>query len=390
MTNNKNTSRVSRRDLGRLAAGTVLGLAMPPTIGRAQPATLRVMSIQATTGPSSPYGWRVRDGAQLVADDINAAGLSVGGTTYRIEVRTEDMANDPQQAITLLRQAASNPDILAVIGPSNSVGYVPSVPAAGQLQIPLVGAGSGAPVKQWNIWSYRVNPVSDTAIPVLLRKVHAQVAFKRLGVIYDQTQDGQAGDALACKPLAQELGYEVVAFEAFRAGDQDFSAQLATIRSRKPDAIFVAAATGDGVKVASQVREAGFTVPMMTGYGSFQDPVYWDGTHGDIKGCYTWLAQDLASPTPSVKSFIDRYRAKFSQEATSFSTYGADALFAIAEAVKKAGAPTRAKVQEALAELDVVSPLGTHTTFHNPPNGNNNTPNVVAIQITGRGTYVAI
>jgi branched-chain amino acid transport system substrate-binding protein len=390
MTNDQNSSRISRRNLGRIAAGTVLGLAMPPTIGRAQPAALRVTSIQATTGPSSPYGWRVRDGAQLVADDINAAGLSVGGNTYRIEVRTEDMANDPQQAITLLRQAASNPDILAVIGPSNSVGYVPSVPAAGQLQIPLVGAGSGAPVKQWNLWSYRVNPVSETAIPVLLRKVHAQLAFKRLGVIYDQTQDGQAGDAMACKPLAQELGYEIVAFEAFRAGDQDFSAQLATIRSRKPDAIFVAAATGDGVKVASQVREAGFTVPMMTGYGSFQDPVYWDGTHGEIKGCYTWLAQDLASPTPSVKSFIDRYKAKFSQDATSFSTYGADALFTIAEAVKKAGTPTRVKMQEALAELDVVSPLGTHITFHNPPNGNNNTPNVVAIQITGRGTYVAI
>ena len=390
MINSKNTYRVSRRGLGLFAAGTALGLAMPPTIGRAQPAALRITSIQPTTGPSSPYGWRARDGAQLVTDDINAAGLSIGGTTYRLDVRTEDMANDPQQAITLLRQAASNPDILAVIGPSNSVGYVPSVPAAGQLEIPLVGAGSGAPVKQWNIWSYRVNPVSDTAIPVLLRKVHAQVPFKRLGVIYDQTQDGQAGDAQVCKLLAQELGYEVVAFEAFRAGDQDFSAQLATIRSRKPDALFVAAATGDGVKVSSQIREAGFTVPMMTGFGSFQDPVYWDGTHGEIKGCYTWLAQDLASPTPLVKSFIDRYKAKFSQEATSFSTYGTDALFAIAEALKKGGAPTRAKIQEALAALDVMSPIGTHLTFHNPPDGNNNTPNVVAIQITGRGTYVAI
>jgi len=390
MINRKNAHRVSRRGFGRVAAGTALGLAMPPTIGRAQPATLRITSVQAITGPSSPYGWRARDGAQLLADDINAAGLSIGGTTYRLEIRTEDMANDPQQAITLLRQAASNPDILAVIGPSNSVGYVPSVPAAGQLNIPMVGAGSGAPVKQWNIWSYRVNPISDTAIPVLLRKVHAQVQFKRLGVIYDQTQDGQAGDAQVCKLLAQELGYEVVAFEAFRAGDQDFSAQLATIRSRKPDAMFVAAATGDGVKVSSQIREAGFTIPMMTGFGSFQDPVYWDGTHGEIKGCYTWLAQDLASPTPLVKSFIDRYKAKFSQEATSFSTYGTDALFAIAEALKKGGAPTRAKIQEALAALDVVSPIGTHLTFHNPPDGNNNTPNVVAIQITGRGTYVAI
>src|SRR3981081_3935025 len=96
--NNKNTSRVSRRDLGRLADGTVLWLAMPATIGRAQPATLRVMSIQATTGPSSPYGWRVRDGAQLVADDINAAGLSGGGTPSRLEVRPEDTAHDPPPA----------------------------------------------------------------------------------------------------------------------------------------------------------------------------------------------------------------------------------------------------------------------------------------------------
>src|ERR1700748_3476371 len=89
MTSDKHTSRVSRRDLGRLAAGTVFGLAMPPTIGRAQPATLRVMSIQATTGPSSPYGWRARDGAQLVADDINAAGLSIGGTPFRLDCRNE-------------------------------------------------------------------------------------------------------------------------------------------------------------------------------------------------------------------------------------------------------------------------------------------------------------
>src|SRR5258708_39077382 len=98
MTNNQNTSRVSRRNFGRLAAGSVLGLAMPPTIGRAQPATLRVMSIQATTGPSSPYGWRERDWAQLVSADINASGHPVGGSTYRIESITGRMWDDPHQA----------------------------------------------------------------------------------------------------------------------------------------------------------------------------------------------------------------------------------------------------------------------------------------------------
>ncbi len=385
------TFSIGRRAFGRLAAGGALGLAAPAVLVRAQPATLHIANIQSITGPSSAYGWRARDGAQFAADQVNKTGVKVGGTTYQLRLTVQDQANDPQQAITLIRQAASEADVLAVVGTSNSVGFVPSVPAAGQLQIPMIGAGSGAPIKQWNPFSYRVNPVSGTAIPVLVRTVHQKLGFKKLAIIYDQTQDGQAGDARVAQSMAKELGYEVVAFEAFRAGDQDFSSQLATVRAARPDALFLGAATGDGVKLASQVRELGITVPMMTGFGSFQDPVYWDGTQGVIKDSFTWLAQDLASPTPEVKAFMDGYRAAFKQEATSFATYGADAVWAIAGALGKlSGAPTRATLQEALATLDVTTPIGTHVTFKNPPNGENQTPHVVVIQITGRGAYTVV
>jgi ABC-type branched-subunit amino acid transport system substrate-binding protein len=60
---------------------------------------------------------------------------------------------------------------------------------------------------------------------------------QQLAVIYDQTQDGQVRDAEVCKQLPAKLGYELVAFEAFRMGDQDFSPQITKIRSLKPDAI---------------------------------------------------------------------------------------------------------------------------------------------------------
>ncbi len=390
MTDNDQVFRIGRRVFGRLGAGAALAMAAPPIVGRAQPATLHFVNVQSITGPSSPYGLRARDGAQLAADEINAAGLRVGGATYRVEIAAPDMANDPQQAVTLVRQAASNSDVIGIIGPSNSVGYVAAEPAAGQLQVPIIGAGTSAPMKEWNVWSYRVNPVSGTAVPIMLRKVHQKVQFKRLGVIYDATQDGQKADANACKETAVELGCEVVAFEAFRAGDQDFSPQIATLRSRHPDAIYVAAATGDGVKVVPQIKDAGLDVPLLTGFGSFQDPVYWDGTRGAVNGGYTWLAQDLASPAPALRKFLDGYRQKFSQEATSFSTYGADAVYAFAAALEKGGKPTRAALQAALASLDIVTPLGTHVTFQNPPTGENKTPTVVVIHVTGRGTYEAV
>ncbi len=390
MTDTPSSLAIGRRTFGRLAAGGALSLAAPAVLVRAEPAVLHLASIQSITGPSSAYGQRVRDGGQYAANQLNATGIEVGGTTYRLQITVQDQANDPQQAVTLIRQAASQSDVLAVVGTSNSVGFVPSVPAAGQLQVPMVGGGSGAPIKAWNPYSFRVNPVSTTAIPVLVREVHKKIGFKRLGIVYDQTQDGQAGDARVAQGMAKELGFEVVAFEAFRAGDQDFSSQLATVRSQKPDALFIAAATGDGVKLASQVRELGLSAPMMTGFGSFQDPVYWDGTRGVIKDCFTWLAQDLASPTPAVKAFKDGYLQTFKQEATSFATYGADAVWAIAGALTKAGSATRPKLQEALAALDITTPIGTHVTFRNPPTGENQTPHVVVIQITGRGTYAIV
>ena len=379
-----------RRAVLRGAAGVALGLAAPTILVRAQPASIRLGQIEALTGPSAAYGIRAHNGVALAVEELNKTGLVLGGVTYKVEVVSGDMANDARQALTLLRQHASDASVVCELGPTNSVGYLPAIPVAAQLMIPNIGTGSGAPVKEWNPWCIRVNPVSTVAVPAVLEKVVPLLKIKRLGVIFDQTQDAQRGDGVVCKDVAGKLGYEVVAFEAFRAGDQDFSPQLATLRSAKPDAIYVAGATGDGVRVVSQIRDAGITQPLITGFGSFQDPVYWDGTKGGVLGGYTWLAQDLQAPSPVLKTFLDDYKAKFSQDATSFSAYGADSLTCVVEALKKAGKVDRAAVREALATLEITTPIGSHMRFQNPPEGNNLGASVVVIKVTGRGTYTTV
>lgn len=370
--------------------GSASAALAPAIIGRAAPATLRFGQIEALTGPSAAYGNRGRDGAKLAMEQINKAGLQIGETTYQLDVSLGDMANDPKQAITLLRQYASQPEYLCAIGPTNSVGFVPIVPVAEQVQLPLIGDGSGVPLKTWNEWSFRVNPINSTGTPILVKQVVAKEKVKKFAVIYDQTQDGQRADAEVCKAQASTLGYQLVAYEAFRTGDQDFSPQIATVRSARPDALFIAAAIGDGVKVVSQVREAGLQIPLLTGSGSFQDPVYWDATKGAIKGGYTWISLDLQSPTPALKSFLDAYRSRFNQDPASTNAYGADAVYAMAKALQLAGKPDRGALREALASLDITTPIGTHVQFKNPPGGDNLDPTVVPIQVTGPGTYARV
>jgi branched-chain amino acid transport system substrate-binding protein len=382
-----------RKFTGLVAAGAGLAVFAPAIVGRAQSAgVIKLGHIQPITGPSAAYGIRARDGAILAIEDVNKAGgfTDKSGKQHNFEMMAGDMVNDPRQAITLFRQYATDEAVIASLGPTNSVGFIPLVPVAAQLKLPLIGNGSGAPIKEWNKFVYRVNPVAETAVPVYLKKIVARESIKRLAVIYDQTQDGQVGDAELCKKLASEFGYELVAFEAFRANDQDFSPQIAKIRAARPDAVYVAAATGDGVKVVSQIREAGIEKRLITGYGSFQDPVYWDGTKGAVKGDYTWLGQDLSNPSPQLKSLLDRYNTRFPQEATSFSAFGYDSVIATLEGLKKVGRVDREGLADALSDFDATSPLGTRISFKNPPGGNNTNPSVVTIQVTGRGTYTPV
>jgi branched-chain amino acid transport system substrate-binding protein len=384
---------MTRRRFTASAAGAASLLAAPAVLRAQSASIIRIGHIQPITGPSAAYGIRARDGAQMAIEEINAAGgwTDAKGKQHTFELTVGDMANDPKQAITLFRQFATNPEVLINLGPTNSVGFVPIVPVAGQIKLPLIGNGSGAPIKEWNTYAYRVNPIGAVAAPALLKKVVEREKVKRLAVIYDQTQDAQAGDADQCRRNEKALGYEIVAYEAFRANDQDFSPQISKIRSVKPDAIYVAAATGDGIKVVTQIRDAGIDRPLMTGYGSFQDPVYWDGTKGSVKGDYTWLAQDLSSPTQQLRTFLDRYNTKFTQqEATSFSTFGYDSVFTFLEALKKATESDRDRIAAALQSLDFTSPIGSRITFKNPPEGNNINPSVVVVKVNGRGTYEAV
>ena len=385
------TTPLTRRYLAKLGAGTCLALAAPAILAHAAPASLHLGQIESLTGPSSPAGLRGRAGTEVAIADLNKNGIEIGGTTYKIETTVGDCANDARQAITLLRQYAAT-DMLCSIGPTNSVGYVPIVPVAGQLNFAIVGDGSVAVIKAWNPYAYRVNPTNASATPVLLQKVIARDKVRRLAVLYDQTQDGQRADSDMCKQLAGKLSYEIIAFEAFRTGDPDFSPQISTIRAAKPDAIFLAAAPGDGIKMVPQIRDAGLEVPLLTGSGAFQDPVYWTGTKGLIKGCYTWISLDLQNPAnPALNAFVEAYRASHEgQIPAANATFGADALYAVVAALKMAGKAERGLLNEALAALDTTTPLGTHVQFKNPPSGDNLDPSVLAVQVNGPGSYLAV
>jgi branched-chain amino acid transport system substrate-binding protein len=361
----------------------------------AQEKVVHFSSINAQTGQSAAYGSKVIEGVNLAAKAINDAGgfADTCGTRYKVKITTADMANSREQAVSLLRQVAGDASVLAVVAPSPSTGFVPMVPVAGQLKIPVVATGSGAPIKEWNPWAFRLNTVSKVAVPTLMKTLKAKFDVKRVALIYDITQDGQRGEAELIRNAAKEIGYEVLAFEAFRAGDNDFRPQLSKIKAAKPDWIAIYGATPELAKVVNQMNELGLKAEMITGFGTFNDPVAWDLTEGRVKGGYSWSAYfALEDPArPEIAKMVQMYKKEYNHDPTLYSFYGWDSLQVYVEAAKRACTATdRDKFRQALNTIDNFPTLSGKATFKNPPDGENLSAAVIVNQTTGRGTFEAV
>ncbi len=333
-----------------LLVATILSMTAPAF---SQDKVVHFSSINGQTGQSAAYGSKVIEGVNLAAKAINDAGgfADKCGARYKVKITTGDMANSREQAVSLLRQAAADASVLAVVAPSPSTGYVPMVPVAGQLKIPIIATGSAAPIKEWNPWAFRLNTVSKVAVPPLMRTLKAKFDVKRV------------------------------------------APQLSKIKAVKPDWIGIYGATPELAKVVNQMVELGVKAEMITGFGTFNDPVAWDLTEGRVKGGYSWSAYfALEDPArPEVAKMVQLYKKEYGHDPTLYSFYGWDAVHVYVEAVKRACTPTdRDKFRQALNTIDNVPTLSGKATFKNPPDGENLSAAVIVNQTTGRGTFEAV
>jgi len=376
----------------RFVLVALMFVAMPAV---AQEKVVHFSSINGQTGQSAAYGSKVIEGVNLAAKTINDAGGFADrcGGKYKVKVTTGDMANSREQAVSLLRQAAGDASVLAVVAPSPSTGYVPMVPVAGQLKIPIIATGSAAPIKEWNAWSFRLNTTSKAAAPGMMKTLKAKFDLKHVALIYDVTQDGQRGEAELIRNSAKEIGYDVVAFEAFRAGDNDFRPQLSKIKATKAGWIGIYGATPELAKVVNQMAELAIKANIVTGFGTFNDPVVWDLTEGKVKGGYSWSAYfALEDPArPEIARTVQLYKKEYGHDPTLYSFYGWDALNVYVETVTRACTATdREKFRQALNTIDNFPTLSGKATYKNPPDGENLSAAVIVNQTTGRGTFDAL
>lgn len=336
------------------ACGSKEESAPAPTAGSPAATTelvIRLGHAAPLTGPQAHLGKDNENGARLAVEDLNAAGLLIGGQKARFELLGEDDQADPRQGTTVAQKLV-DAHVHAVIGHLNSGTTVPASRIYHDNGLVQVSPSATTPTytRQGFKSAFRVFADDMQQGLALGQFATAKLGKKHIAIIDDRTAYGQ-GVADEFEKAAKAGGAEIVTREYTNDKATDFAAILTKVKSKKPDLVFYGGMDTQAGPMAKQLKTLGLGVPMLFGDGACT--VEFHKLAGDgAEGHYCSLPGVPIEQMAGGSAFRARYQAKYHTEIQLYAPYAYDAVMVVAEAMKKAGSADTAKFLPELAKLD--------------------------------------
>ena len=163
----------------------------------------------------------------------------------------------------------------------------------------------------------------------------------------------------------QQLGGKIVKQESFTQGDKTINSVVSRVNGEKPNVIaFCTSFAGDQPAFVAGLRTLGNKTPIMNSWAG--DGAYWWTKSPKVSNFYfvTYAGAVAKDPDASVRAFEAKMKAAGNPAQTGGFITGADAIDAIAYAIKQAGGSTDgAKLAAVLEKLHKFQTLGGPISF---------------------------
>lgn len=309
---------------------------------------IKIGAVFGTSGGVAAYGQSQKTAVELAVAELNAAG-GIGGAT--VEVIFEDSAGNKDQAINSVRKLIDKDEVVAIMGPTLSAEMFAAGPVANQANVPILGvSNTAAGITDIGNYVFRNSLPESGVLPTTVKRAVEKFKLKKVALIYDAKDDFSVSGAKTFEAELKKNSVEIVEKLTYQTKDTDFNAQLTKIVAAKPEALVVSGLYQEAALILQQARQLGLKVPVIGGNG-FNSPqlvaIAKDAAEGVVVGSpwYTGAASEKA------KKFVQAYNAKYSKNPDQFAAQAYDGFFLIVEAIKKAGAPNREKIRDALAGI---------------------------------------
>jgi branched-chain amino acid transport system substrate-binding protein len=300
--------------------------------GATNAADIRIGVAEALSGGAAQYGVSIRNGFQLAAEQINAAG---GINGDKIALVVEDEQGKKEEAINAFKKLIFQDKVLMVFGPTLSNSAQAADPIAQAAKIVVFGTSNTADgITTIGDFVFRNSVTEADVLPVTLKTAAKKANIKKVAVLYGNDDVFTKSGYDNFKKALDDLKIPVTTTETFAKGDVDFKAQLTKIKATNPDAIVLSALVAEGAPIMVQARQLGINVPVIGGNGMNSVKVF-DLAKGASENLWIGSPWSIENRTPENNSFIVAYTQKFKAAPDQFAAQSYDAMHIAASALKK-------------------------------------------------------
>jgi len=288
------------------------------------------------TGDNAVYGEGMKRAVELAIEEANASDAAKAkGVTF--EIKAEDDAGDPKQAVNVANALASDAGVVALVGHFNSGCSIPASPVYNEAGMAMVSVSSNPQLTAQGYGVVNRVVAKDDAQGSFAGDLATKLGYKKVSIVDDATPYGQ-GLATEFKKAFTAAGGTVVSEDRIQPKEVDFSALVTKMKKQGPSAVYYAGAHTEGALITKQMKENGLEVPVMGG-DMLYTPEYIkiagaDNAGGDIA---TSLGLPLEQQ-PKGAEFLAKYQEKYGKAPEAYDSYAYDAANTIIAAVLNAGA----------------------------------------------------
>ncbi len=347
-----------------LVVVALVGAVGAPGISRAAE-PIKVGGGFALTGDESALDLPAANGAKLAVKEINAAG---GVLDRPIELVVRDSKYQMDVTAQIAKQFVEEDKVVAVVGFTDSDSVLASGPIIQKAGIPFITAGATSPKLPDQIGDMMFLACFGDNVQAA---AGAEFAYKKFGktayLLIDKGVEYTTLLGAYFKARFTELGGTLVLEDTYEDKATDFSAQITKLKAleKQPDFYYIAAMPYNVGPVVKQLRDAGLTGPVVGGDGyDTPDLVSVAGTAAENVYFTTHALMDAKNGTEGIKKFIEAYNKEYKTDPeNAFAALGYDAVYLLADAIKRAGSTDAAAIQKALNETKDFKAITGSITF---------------------------
>ena len=325
--------------------------------GGADSEVIKIGGIGPLSGPNSTYGISVKEGADLLAEEINAAG---GINGKKVEFIFEDDQSDNTVAASAFNKLVDKDGVCAILGGVTSGTTLAIAPNSTNKKIPMI-TPTGTEPTITNVggdFMFRGCFVDSFQGEILAKYTKEKLGKTTAAVLYNSSSDYSKGIANAYKETLEKNGGQVLEFLSYGSDKEtDFKAQLTKIKSANPEVIVLPDYYNVVGLIAKQARDMGITSQFLGGDGWESEELTKIGGTAVDGAIYInhYYAEDTDE---NVKSFVDSYTKKYNKTPDCFAALSYDTAKILVKAIEKANSTDGTAIRDALAGMEINSVTG--------------------------------